>query len=164
MFAVRMIRVALTPLGEVADQAEAIGAGNLDRRIVARRDDEIGALATAFNSMAENLAEVRRQEARRLKRAELMSDAALDNLYDPVIVSDAKGRVVYLNKAAQGLFGPTPATPRAPIIEHIGDRRIVRAIQNAITEDRVSAGEDPTTLIPLKVEKPTAPTAFARHP
>jgi NtrC-family two-component system sensor histidine kinase KinB len=39
-----------------------------------------------------------------------------------------------------------------PIVEHIGDRRIVRAIQHAITEDRVSAGEDPTTHIPLKVE------------
>src|SRR5205085_9163283 len=104
------------------------------------------------NGMAENLADMRAKEAKRLKRAELMSDAALDSLYDPVVVSDARGRLVYLNKAAQGLFGPTPITPRMPIVEHIGDRRIVRAIQNAITEDRVSAGEDPTTLIPLTVE------------
>lgn len=152
MLALRLTRTALTPLEEVARQAEAIGKGDLDHRIQIRRSDEIGALAEAFNGMADSLAEVRARESRRLKRAELMSDAALDSLYDPVVVSDAQGRLVYLNRAAQGLFGPTPATPRMPIVQHIGDRRIVRAIQNAITEDRVSAGEDPTTLIPLKVE------------
>jgi NtrC-family two-component system sensor histidine kinase KinB len=150
--AFRMIRVALTPLEHVAKQAIAIGEGDLNQRIDVRRTDEIGSLAQAFNSMAESLSEIRSREARRLRRAELMSDAALDSLYDPVVVSDAQGRLVYLNRAAQGLFGPTPATPRMPIVEHIGDKRIVRAIQNAITEDRVSAGEDPTTLIPLKVE------------
>ena len=35
--------------------------------------------------------------------------------------------------------------------EHIGDRRIVNAIQHAIREDRVSAAEDQTTLVPMKV-------------
>ncbi|MFI5384632.1 MAG: ATP-binding protein [Fimbriimonadales bacterium] len=152
LLALRLIRAALTPLEQVADQAKAIGSGNLEQRILVRREDEIGSLAQAFNAMAESLSEVRSREARRLKRAELMSDAALESLYDPVVVSDAQGRLVYLNQAAQGLFGPTPAAPRMPIVEHIGDRRIVRAIQNAITEDRTSAGEDPTTLIPLKVE------------
>jgi two-component system, NtrC family, sensor histidine kinase KinB len=151
LLAVRLIRAALTPLEQVADQAKALGGGDLTQRIDIRRNDEIGALAEAFNVMAENLSEMQSKEARRLKRAELMSDAALDSLYDPVVVSDASGRLVYLNQAAQGLFGPTPATPRMPIVEHIGDRRIVRAIQNAITENRVSAGEDPTTLIPIKV-------------
>lgn len=151
LLAFRMIRMALTPLEHVAIRAKAIGSGDLEQRIHIRRTDEIGALAHAFNSMAESLSEMRAREARRLKRAELMSDAALDSLYDPVVVSDAQGRLVYLNRAAQGLFGPTPATPRQPIIEHIGDKRIVRAIQNAITEDRVSATEDATTLIPLTV-------------
>lgn len=151
LLAVRMIRVALTPLEEVADQAEAIGSGDLDHRISVRRNDEIGAVARSLNAMADSLSEMRAREVRRLKRAEQMSDAALEHLYDPVIVSDAQGRLVYLNHAAEGLFGPTPATPRAPIIEHIGDRRIVRAIHNAI-QDRISAGEDPTTLIPLQVQ------------
>lgn len=151
LLAVRMIRVALTPLEEVADQAEAIGSGDLDHRISVRRNDEIGALARSLNAMADSLSEMRAREVRRLKRAEQMSDAALEHLYDPVIVSDAQGRLVYLNRAAEGLFGPTPATPRMPIIEHIGDRRIVRAIHNAI-QDRVSAGEDSTTLIPLQVQ------------
>ncbi len=152
LLAFRMIRIALTPLDKVIEHANAIAGGDLDRRLVVRRNDEIGVLADAFNRMTASLAEMRAKEARRLERAELRSDAALESLYDPVIVTDAKGRLVYLNKAAQGLFGPTPITPRMPVIEHIGDRRIVQAIQNAINEDRVSAGEDPTTLVPIKVQ------------
>lgn len=149
LLAFRLIRIALTPLEQFSEQAVAIGSGNLDRRISVRKNDEIGALANAFNTMADNLAQMRAKEERRLRRAELMSDAALDSLYDPVVVTDAQGRIVYLNQAAQGLFGPTPAAPRMPVIEHIGDRRIVRAIQSVIEQDKVSANEDPTSLIPL---------------
>jgi two-component system, NtrC family, sensor histidine kinase KinB len=144
-------RSLLRPLGTLAAKAQSIGAGNLEERINLPRKDEIGALATSFNTMAENLSQARHHEARRLQRAERMSDAALESLYDPVVVTDARGRIVHLNRAAEGLFGPAPATPRAPIIEHVGDRRIVRAIQNAVREERVSDSEDDTTLIPLKV-------------
>ena len=151
LLAFRLIRIALTPLEQFSEQALAIGSGNLERRITIRKNDEIGALANAFNTMADNLAQMRSKEERRLRRAELMSDAALDSLYDPVVVTDAQGRIVYLNTAAQGLFGPTPYAPRAPVVEHIGDRRIVKAIQKVIEQDQISANEDPTSLIPLNV-------------
>lgn len=146
-----VVRFALVPLASMAQQAEAIGSGDLTKRIEIDRDDEVGALANSFNSMADNLQELRKMEERRLHRAERMADVALEFLYDPVIVTDAQGRIVFLNKAAEGLFGPTPATPRTPIVEHIGDRRIVRAIENAVKEDRVSAYEDETALVPIKV-------------
>ncbi len=148
----RMVRVVLTPLTELAERAERIGQGNLHERIQARRKDEIGALAQSFNTMAERLLEARLKEERRLQRAEAISDAALASLYDPVIVSDAKGRIIHLNRAAEGLFGPAPATPRAPVVSHIGDRRIISAIERAIRDDYVSASEDDTALVPLQVE------------
>ncbi len=147
----RMVRVVLTPLKELAERAERIGQGNLHERIQARRKDEIGALAQSFNSMAQNLLEARQKEERRLQRAEATSDAALASLYDPVVVSDAKGRIIHLNRAAEGLFGPAPASPRSPIVEHIGDKRIVSAIERAIQDDAVSASEDETALVPIKV-------------
>jgi len=147
----RMVRVVLTPLQELAERTERIGEGNLHERITTRRSDEIGVLAQSFNRMAERLSEAREKEERRLQRAEATSDAALASLYDPVVVSDAKGRIIHLNRAAEGLFGPAPSTPRRPIIEHIGDRRIVHAIERAIQEGEVSASEDETALVPIKV-------------
>ena len=149
--ALRMVRMALTPLNVLAKHAEIIGGGDLTRQIDLRRSDEIGALADSFNAMAQKLAELRKSEVRRLQRAEQMSDAALESLYDPVVVTDARGRIVHLNSAAEGIFGPAPDAPRIPAEEHISDRRIVRAIQRAIHQEAVSAEEDENAMIPIQV-------------
>lgn len=151
LLAFLVVRLALAPLARLADQAEAIGSGDLSNRIELNRADEVGALAAAFNKMADNLQELRKREERRLHRAERMADAALSSLYDPVVVTDAQGRIVFLNRAAEGLFGPSPAAPRTPIVEHVGDRRIVRAIEKVIKEQAPSAAEDETSLVPIKV-------------
>ncbi|MEA2551931.1 MAG: two-component system, NtrC family, sensor histidine kinase KinB [Fimbriimonadaceae bacterium] len=152
LLASRMMRLALTPLAMLAKQAEVIGSGELDRKIQLDRHDEIGALADSFNEMAGKLADVRRMETRRLRRAEKMTDSAFESLYDPVIVTDAKGRIVHLNRAAEKLFGPAPESPRMPVVEHIGDERIVRAIRKAIEQQTVSATEDETSIVPIKLE------------
>jgi len=44
------------PLEELRDAAEDVSAGNFDVRVSPRADDEVGALATAFNAMADRLA------------------------------------------------------------------------------------------------------------
>lgn len=150
LLALRMVRMALTPLAILAKHAETIGQGDLTAQVELPRHDEIGELADSFNAMAVKLAEVRQGEVRRLERAERMSDAALDSLYDPVIVTDAKQRILHLNRAAEGLFGAAPASPRKPLAEHIPDRRIVQAVENAIAE-KISAAEDENAMVPIKV-------------
>lgn len=151
LLALRLVRIALNPLKRLADQAELIGGGDLTRRLEFRRNDEIGHLADSFNQMAENLLEARRKEERRLQRAERMSDAALESLYDPVIVTDAKSRIVHLNRAAQGLFGPTPPGVRTPVAEHIADRRVLRAIESTNEDRAVPDADDEGVFVPVKV-------------
>lgn len=150
-FASWTIRAALDPLRTLARQAEEIGRGHLNQRIVLNRVDEIGALADSFNQMAEKLREARKQEEARLRRAERMSDAALENLYDPVIVTDAQSRIVHLNKTAEGLFGAAARVAGIPIGEVISDKRIVEAVDRAIHQESVSAAEDEAGFIPLTV-------------
>lgn len=150
-FASWTIRAALDPLRTLARQAEEIGRGHLNQRIVLNRTDEIGGLALSFNRMAEKLREARKQEEERLQRAERMSDAALENLYDPVIVTDAQGRIVHLNKTAEGLFGAAVRIAGTPIGQVISDRRIVEAVDRAIHQESVSAAEDEAGFIPLTV-------------
>jgi len=48
-------RSIANPIVEMAQVAEQIEAGNLDRTVNIRRDDEIGTLATAFNNMITRL-------------------------------------------------------------------------------------------------------------
>ena len=150
-FASWTVRAALDPLRTLARQAEEIGRGHLNQRIVLNRTDEIGGLADSFNSMAEKLREARKQEEARLRRAERMSDAALENLYDPVIVTDAQSKIVHLNKTAEGLFGAAARVAGTPIGQVISDKRIVEAVDKAIHQESVSAAEDEAGFIPITV-------------
>ncbi|RYG47129.1 sensor histidine kinase [bacterium] len=150
--AYRLINMALAPLALIERQAERIAQGDLTAKLDMPRRDEIGTLADSFDLMAARLTEVRNTEARRLERAKRMSDAALEALYDPVVVTDAMGRIAHLNKAAQDLFGPAPTNPRRPLADHIGDPRIVRAFEHAVEQGATSANEDERAMVPITVE------------
>jgi len=146
-FARRAINSALTPLLALVQEAEQIGAGHLNRTIELRRDDEIGLLARAFNDMTARLREAKRGQETRLHRAEQMSDAALENLFDPVLVTDATRTLVHLNRAAQGLFGTAQKLTGRPLAQAIGEPKIVAAIERAIASGTVSADEGEAALV-----------------
>lgn len=95
-------------------------------------------------------AETSRKNARRLMRAERMSDAALEHLYDPVLVTDGRGRVVRMNRAAETLFGPMPDSARKPVEEVVREPRIVRAIEAAVLNSQTSASEDVRSFVTLQ--------------
>ncbi len=144
LLALHITRAALTPLAIIAKHASKLGSGDLSAKLELPRRDEIGELADSFNEMATRLASLKGQAARRLERAQRLSDAAINSLYDPVIVVDSKQRIVNLNAAGIQIFGAVPTSPRVSVFDHISDHRIVRAIDDAVDEGRVSASEDDT--------------------
>lgn len=150
LLAIRLVRMALTPLAVIARRAERIGQGDFEGELTVPRKDEIGTLAESVNAMATRLAEVRRSEVRKLERAMRMSDAALDSLYDPVVVTDARSRVLFLNRAAEGLFGSAPVDHRPPIAEIVPDKRILTAIHAAAEHGTQTARDDDTALVTVR--------------
>jgi NtrC-family two-component system sensor histidine kinase KinB len=150
LLALRLTGTIMTPLISLTRQAEQIGEGHLNQRIEVRRNDEIGQLAQTFNGMAESLRQARRREEERLRRAERMSDVALESLYDPVIVTDASGRVVHLNRAAEGLFGPEARSQGRPAREVVREGRLAGAIERAVRQEQVSAEEGEGALISFR--------------
>ncbi len=149
-FARRLVTIALTPLAMLARQAESIAEGNLNVKSNLVRSDEIGELADSFDAMASKLAEARKSGERRLRRLEVLTDAALESLVDPVIVTDAKLRIAQLNRAAQGLFGAAAASPRPGLADHIHDRRIVTSIERAMRQDLEIHPDDERLLVPIR--------------
>jgi NtrC-family two-component system sensor histidine kinase KinB len=154
VFARAAINSALTPLLALVQEAEQIGAGHLNRTIQLRREDEIGLLANAFNGMTEKLRVARKKEEQRLHRAEQMSDAALENLFDPVLVTDATGTIVHLNRAAQGVFGPVSQLQGQLVSRVIHEPKIALAIEDAIRSQATSAKEDETGMVTIGEENP----------
>jgi two-component system sensor histidine kinase/response regulator len=74
-----LARRLTSPILQLADSASALAAGDLDARVAVNSNDEIGALATAFNRMAEELAAAcrtleQRVEERTVELAEANAD------------------------------------------------------------------------------------------
>jgi two-component system, NtrC family, sensor histidine kinase KinB len=104
----------LGPLGALARTVRRIGEGDLDARVTVEGKDEIAALATEFNTMANRLADYRSSSLGELLQAQQASQAVIDSLPDPVLVLDAAGAILNLNGAAEttlrlGAGGTTPA-------------------------------------------------------
>lgn len=153
--ALRMIHAALDPVLTLSRQAEEIGAGNLDQRIDIRREDEIGALADAFNRMAAKLREARRAQEQQLHLAQRTSDAALASLYDPVIVTDSSGGIIHFNRAAEEIFGPEFSALGKPISEIISERKIVREVERAIAEKETKRTESESDRVSIEIGEAT---------
>jgi two-component system, NtrC family, sensor histidine kinase KinB len=147
-FAIRMIHITLDPILSFAKQAEEIGGGNLEQHIEIHRSDEVGVLADSFNHMVVRLREARHILERQLHLAQRMSDEALTSLYDPVIVTDASGRIVHLNKAAEGLFGSVGHVVGMLVDEVIEAPEIVKEIERAIRQEEHRFESD---AVPLRI-------------
>ena len=103
------------PVRQLADGATAISRGELMQRIEPSGFDEIGALATAFNDMAAQLFQQRREledanhELRRrfneLEDVKGYTENILASLTNGIVTVDLDGRIVTLNLSAELLTG-----------------------------------------------------------
>lgn len=139
------------PLRELSTTMARIAAGDLEAKARVASRDEVGILAAGFNSMAERIRELRRSDLGKLLVAQQTTEAAIDSLYDPVIVTDARGAVTKLNPAAEEIFGPEKANVGRPVGEITHDTRIALAVSETLSSQRPVAGEGATSVLPLVV-------------
>src|SRR6201988_2008366 len=93
------------PLRQLTATTAKIAGGDLDAKAEVHTEDEVGILAAEYNRMAERIRQLRLSDKGKLIVARQMTEAAIDSLYDPVIVTDAEGCVTKLNPAAEEIFG-----------------------------------------------------------
>lgn len=88
------------PLRELVATAQAVTAGDLERRSTVQGRDELGVLASSFNTMTAHLFDLYRAvHAESSERA-----AIIDSISDGVIVCDPAGNVKVINQAARELL------------------------------------------------------------
>jgi len=150
-FAVLLAKRIVSPLRELTETAARIAAGDLDAKARVDSHDEVGILAAGFNTMAERIRQLRRSDLGKLVVAQQTTEAAIDSLYDPVIITDAAGAVTKLNPAAEELFGTEAANIGKPVGEIARDSRIPVAVSEALSSQRPVAGEGAASVLPLDV-------------
>jgi signal transduction histidine kinase len=95
-----LIARVLRPLRVVSAAVRRFGEGDLKARADVRGGDEIAAVATEFNSMAERLERYRASSLGELLQAQQAAQAAIDGIADPVLLLDATGKLQGANAAA----------------------------------------------------------------
>ncbi len=89
------------PLRQLTATTAKMAGGDLDARVTVSSRDEVGVLAAEYNRMAGRIRQLRSSDMGKLLVAQQTTEAAIDSLYDPVIVTDGEGCVTKLNPAAE---------------------------------------------------------------
>lgn len=140
----------LQPLRMAARSARRMGQGDLQQRIDWPRSDELGTLATEFNRLAIRLRDLRETESGRREMEHQLSDAVVQSIFEPVIVTDGRGQLLKLNGSARELLGAA-AADRMALSSTQGGKQILAAIQTAITLQRTVDSEAESAMAPIRI-------------
>jgi len=124
------------PLGALQRQAVRVAAGDLSGEVLPSATRELGDLGRAFNSMTRQLATSLAERDRARARLEAM----LANLGDGVVVTDERGTVILLNRAAGGLLAHGGGDPAGqPFVQVARDHELWSLLRQALT---AASGDD----------------------
>jgi two-component system, NtrC family, sensor histidine kinase KinB len=152
LLAIFLANRIVRPIRELTATTARISGGDLDARASVSSRDEIGLLAAEYNRMAERIRQLRSSDLGRLLIAQQTTEAAIDSLYDPVLVTDAVGCVTRLNRAAEEIFGPEAHNAGKPVSEITHDSRLASAVTETLSSRRPFAAEGSAAVLPLAVD------------
>lgn len=143
------IIAVLWPIRSLARDTRRIAEGNLEHRSAWTSRDSFGVIAAELNRVAVHLRDLRESEAGRRQMEFQLSDAVLQSLFEPIIVTDAKGHILKVNQAAAELLGQS-ATDRMALTNTPGGAKILSAIRDAMAMQKAVAGEGEAALLPMR--------------
>ncbi len=164
-FGFYLARGITVPIEKLADATRAVSDGDLEHRVDAQADGEVGILVNAFNSMTEELlankekieesSEILRRSNMEIDRRRRYMEAMLENIGAGVISINRRGRVTILNKAAGELLSIEPQNAVGRLFSEIFEsahlepvRQLMRSMRN---RDHQSASEQVEVMIDGRV-------------
>lgn len=152
LIALATVAMVLLPIRSLARDAHMIAQGNLEHRSEWSSRDSFGILAAELNRIAVRLRDLRDSEAGRRQMEFQLSDAVLQSIFEPIIVTDGKGHLLKVNPAAAELLGEA-ATDRMALATTPGGDKILSAIRDAIALQKPVAAEDEAAVLPMRFGK-----------
>ncbi len=149
---VATVMLVLHPIRMLANDARKIAQGNLEHRVEWGGHDSLGVIAAELNRIAVRLRELRDSEAGRRQMEFQLSDAVLQSIFEPIIVTDAKGHILKLNQAAADVLGEA-ASDRLALTNTPGGDKILSAIRDAISMQKPVAAEGEAAMLPMRIGK-----------
>ena len=144
------IYFVLQPLRATAHDARRIAEGRLDQQIAWTGHDDLGVIARELGHVATHLRELRDTQAGRRQMEYQLSDAVLQSIFEPVIVTDGRGQILKVNQAAKELLGDA-AADRMALAKTQGGERILESIRDAVSLQKSVATEGESALLPMRI-------------
>jgi signal transduction histidine kinase len=142
----------LQPIHKLARDARKIAQGNLEHRSDWSSRDDFGVIAAELNRLAVRLRDLHDSEAGRRQMEFQLSDAVLQSIFEPIIVTDGKGHILKVNQAAAELLGDA-AGDRLALANTPGGDKILSAIRDAVSMQKAVAAEDEASMLPMRIGK-----------
>ncbi len=79
-----------------------------------------------------------------------LSDAVLQSIFEPIIVTDGKGHILKLNQAASDLLGDA-AADRMALAKAPGGDKILSAIRDAVSMQKAVAADGDAAMLPMRI-------------
>ncbi len=149
LVAAATIFFVMRPIHMLARDAHRIAQGNLEHRVEWSSRDDFGVIAGELSRIAGRLRELRDTEAGRKQMEFQLSDAVLQSIFEPIIVTDGRGHVLKVNQAAGELLGEA-ATDRMALANTPGGEKILTAIRAAVSMQKAVATEDEAAMLPMR--------------
>jgi two-component system phosphate regulon sensor histidine kinase PhoR len=131
-------RATTRPIREITKASKRIAAGELGQKIPIRTRDETGQLAQAFNEMSLSLNKLVGDIS--TERTKLQT--VLSNMADGVIMTDAQGRVVMANQAAERLFNfQEKDAIGMPLIEAVRDHEAHEILKLCLSTSQTQSSQ-----------------------
>lgn len=108
------------PITELRDVAQAIAAGDIERRPTLAAPGEVGDLAAALHRMTEQLA----TRMKALETEDALLNAVIDSLDEGIVAISGRAEVVRLNESARRLLGVEAKVPFS--IDLLPRERLIR--------------------------------------
>jgi len=142
----------LRPIQRLARDARLIAQGNLEHRVEWSSRDSFGQIAAEMNRIVVRLRDLRDSEAGRRQMEYQLSDAVLQSIFEPIIVTDGKGHVLKVNQSAAELLGEG-AGDRLVLANTPGGDKILSAIRDAVSMQKAVAAEGEASMLPMRIGK-----------
>ncbi len=140
----------LRPLRTTAHDARRIAEGRLDQQIAWTGHDDLGVIARELGHVATRLRELRDTEAGRRQMEYQLSDAVLQSIFEPVLVTDGRGQILKVNQAAKELLGDAVAD-RMALAKTQGGEKMLESIRDAVSLQKPVATEGEAALLPMRI-------------
>ncbi|HXH51533.1 MAG TPA: ATP-binding protein [Terriglobia bacterium] len=150
-FALFFSKQVTVPIQALADATHEVSVGNLDYRIPARTDDELGSLIQSFNEMTRQLkenrlalqraAQVIQKANQELEERGNIMEAILENIPTAVVSFDPQGRIMRTNSTAERMFGREAIRSAHRIVDLFAldeSREVARLFRRALRQGVVT--------------------------